>query len=80
MGQISVKFFKELLKENDTYEEISYILWQIFSGSSEFYVILIKCFSSLRVSEKQIGETVSKAVDELTLFYLLLLHISYLFI
>ena len=80
MGQISVKFFKELLKENDTYEEISYILRQIFSGSSEFYVILIKCFSSLRVSEKQIGETVSKAVDELTLFYLLLLHISYLFI
>ena len=78
MGQISVKFFKELLKENDTYEEISYILRQIFSGSSEFYVILIKCFSSPRVSEKQIRETESKAVDELTLFYLLLLHISYL--
>ena len=44
MGQISAKFFKELFKESKTYEDISYILRQIFSGSSEFYVILIKCF------------------------------------
>ena len=44
MGQISAKFFKELFKESKTYEDISYILRQIFSGLSEFYVILIKCF------------------------------------
>ena len=81
MGQISAKFFKELFKESKTYEDISYILRQIFSGSSEFYVILIQCFFfTPRIKKKQIGETVSKVVDELTLFYLLILGISYLFI
>ena len=81
MGQISAKFFKELFKENKTYEDISYIFRQIFSGSCDFYVILIKCFFfHPAYQKKQIGETVSKAVDELTLFYLLILRISYLFI
>ena len=44
MDQISAEFIKELFNKNKTYENISYILRQRFSGSKEFSVISRKRF------------------------------------
>ena len=78
MDQSSVEFIIDLFKKNKTYEDISDILRQRFPGSKEFSVTSIKRFCkknrlSIGVSKEYLGESVSKAVDEVTLLCLSIL-------
>ena len=69
MDQISAEFIIGLLKKSKTYEDISDILRQKgFSIASREPFYKKNCISP-RVSKKHLGEIVSKAVDEVRLFF-----------
>ena len=76
MDQISAEFIIGLFKKSKTYEDIR------FPGSKGFSIASIEPFCkknclSPRVSKEYLGEIVSKAVDEVRLFffYLCLVHV-----
>ena len=78
MDKISAEFIIGLFKKSKTYEDISDILRQRFPGLKGFSIASIEPFCkknciSPRLSKEYLGEVVSKAVDEVRLFFLSLL-------
>ena len=73
MDQISAEFIIGLLKKSKTYEDISDILRQKGFSIASIEPFCKKNCISPRLSKEYLGEVVSKAVDEVRLFFLSLL-------